>query len=75
MIEPRNLEPDSSESPDDGGKNQPEQTPIHFFLDFPALRYAIAAACFGDLPCLISVRMLLWMVFFDEPFFSGMTRE
>jgi hypothetical protein len=41
-------------------------------LAFPALLRAMAMACFWGLPDFISDRMLAEMVFFDEPFFSGM---
>ena len=44
-----------------------------FFVDFdfPALLSAIATACLRGLPAFISVLMFLLMVFWDEPFFSG----
>jgi hypothetical protein len=33
---------------------------------------AMATACFCGLPALISVRIFCEIVFFDDPFFSGM---
>lgn len=37
----------------------------------PAVRMAIATACFCGLPAATSVRMFALTVFGDEPFFSG----
>lgn len=39
----------------------------------PALRYAIATACLGGFPALISVRMLLCITCLDLPRFSGIS--
>jgi len=47
----------------------------YFFrlLLLPALLSAIATACFWGLPAFISVLIFVLIVFFEEPFFSGMT--
>lgn len=42
-----------------------------FFFDFPALSYAMAAACDGFRPLAISSPMFLWMVFLLDPLFKG----
>ena len=41
-------------------------------LGKPALRIAIATACFWGRPDFISVRMFAEIVFFEEPLASGM---
>jgi len=42
-----------------------------FFLDFPAFENAIACACVGDLPSLMSVEIFLLIVFLLFPRLSG----
>jgi len=44
-----------------------------FFLDFPAFENAIALACAGDFPSLMSVEMFFEIVFLLFPRLSGIT--
>jgi len=48
-----------------------EKTDHLLLFDFPALLRAIATACFCGLPASTSRLMFCEMVFFEEPFLSG----
>jgi hypothetical protein len=47
--------------------------PLFDFLDMPALRIAIATACFCGLPCFTSVLILEEITLLDLPDFNGIT--